>query len=439
MARLSVRTTKWRFSFFLTLLRLLLMFDLDKWQEIYSTVRKNKLRTFLTAFSVAWGIFMLILLLAFGTGFKNGVVGQFQEDATNSLWINAGQTSLPYKGMKPGRQVQMDNGDYEAIKTRVEGVEYITSRFYCFGEFTIRYKDKYSSFEVMGCHPEHRFIESQIPVKGRYLNKIDHEERRKVAIIGTKVAEGLFGEEDPINKMIDVKGIMYKVVGVYEEGGKNENEVRRIFIPLSVAQLTYGGTTRVHNIMLTTGDASVEESNLIKEDIIELMSQRHTFSPKDDRAVFIWNNVEEFQKFISLFNGIQLFLWIVGLGTIIAGIVGVSNIMLIVVKERTKEIGVRKALGATPWSIISLFLQESIAITLLAGYIGLLAGIGLTEGISWAMNKFEIQAEFFSNPEVDIKTAGAATLLLVLAGTLAGFFPARKAAKVSPIVALRDE
>ena len=414
------------------------MFDIDNWQEIYFTIKKNKLRTFLTAFSVSWGIFMLILLLAFGSGFQNGVEGQFSDVATNSLWLNAGQTSMPYKGMKPGRHVQMKNGDYEAVKDQIKGVEHITARFFCFGEYTIRYKDKYSSFEVMGCHPDHRYLENQTPIKGRFINELDYKEKRKVAAIGTKVAEGLFGEEDPIGKMIDVKGIMYKVIGTYEDGG-DENEVRRIFIPLSVAQLTYEGTQRVHQIMFTTGDASVEESNEIKQRVIDLMSQRHTFSPDDSRALFIWNNVEEFQKFRSLFNGIQLFLWGVGLFTIIAGIVGVSNIMLIVVKERTREIGVRKAIGATPWSIISLFLQESIVITLLAGYIGLLAGVGLVELISWAMTNFEIKAEFFSQPQVDLKVAFIATLILVFAGTMAGFFPARKAAKISPIEALKDE
>ena len=414
------------------------MFDLDKWQEIYHTIKKNKLRTFLTAFSVSWGIFMLILLLAFGTGFQNGVEGQFSDVATNSLWLNSGQTSLPYKGMKPGRQVEMNNDDFAVIKSVIKGVEHITGRFHCYGEYTIRYKNKYSSFEVMGCHPDHMYLENQTPVSGRFLNELDVAQRRKVAVIGTKVAEGLFGTEDPIDKMINVKGIMYKVVGIFEDGG-DEGEVRRIFIPISVAQLTYEATNQLHQIMFTTGDADVEQSNAIKQNVINLMSQRHGFDPADNRALFIWNNVEEFQKFQSLFNGIHIFLWVVGLGTIIAGIVGVSNIMLIVVKERTREIGVRKAIGATPGSIISLFLQESIAITLIAGYVGLLAGIGLMELIGWAMTEFQIEPEFFDKPEVDLTTAVAATLLLVFAGTLAGFFPARKAAKVSPIEALKDE
>ncbi len=381
---------------------------------------------------------MLIFLLAFGTGLQNGVEGQFGDVATNSLWLNAGQTSMPYKGMKPGKQVQMDNYDFNAIKSQIAGVDKITSRFYCYGEFTIRYKNKYSSFEVLGCHPDHRYLESQVPVKGRFINEPDIKGRRKVAAIGTKVVESLFGTEEPIGKMIDVNGIMYKVVGVFQDGG-DEGEVRRIFIPISVAQLTYEATNQVHQIMFTIGDAGVEESNVIKENVINLMSQRHQFDPTDTRALFIWNNVEEFQKFRSLFTGIEMFLWGVGLVTIVAGIVGVSNIMLIVVKERTREIGVRKALGATPASIIGLFLQESIAITLLAGYVGLLAGVGLIELINWAMINFQMEAEFFKNPKVDLGIAVKATLLLVVAGALAGFFPARKAAKVNPIEALKDE
>lgn len=414
------------------------MFDLDKWQEIFHTIQKNKLRTFLTAFSVSWGIFMLIFLLAFGTGFQNGVEGQFSDVATNSLWLNSGQTSMPYKGMKPGKQVQMDNIDHNAISNQIAGVDKITSRFFCYGEFTIRYKDKYSAFEVMGCHPDHRYLENQTPTQGRFINENDIKQRRKVAAIGTKVVEGLFGKEDPIGKLIDVNGIMYTVVGVFDDGG-DEGEVRRIFIPITVAQLTYEATNRVHQIMFTIGDAGVEESNVIKEDVIKLMSNRHQFDPADTRALFIWNNVEEFQKFRSLFDGIKMFLWAVGLVTIVAGIVGVSNIMLIVVKERTREIGVRKALGATPGSIVSLFLQESITITMLAGYIGLLAGVGLIELINWAMTNFQIEAEFFSKPKVDLGIAVKATLLLVVSGALAGFFPARKASKVNPIEALKDE
>lgn len=414
------------------------MFDIDKWQEILNTIRKNKLRTFLTAFSVAWGIFILMILLGFGTGFQKGVEYQFRDVATNSIWVWNGETSLPYKGIQPGKRIWFENQDMEALRRKVSGVEHASGRYYCWGEFIIRYKDNYSSFEVMGCEPGHQYIENQRPVNGRYINELDMKERRKVCVIGTDVVPVLFGEEDPIGKWIEVRGILYKVVGVFDDEG-GEGELKRIFIPLSTAQLAYSEPTRLHQMMFTAGDASVKESNDMVVQVRRLLAENHTFDPEDPRAVRVWNNVEEFQKFSALFAGIRFFLWIVGLGTIIAGIVGVSNIMLIVVKERTREIGVRKALGATPGSIIGLFLQESIAITLAAGYFGLVSGIGLLELINWALSEFNVQLEFFRNPEVNIATALGATLMLVLAGALAGFFPARKAAGVQPIEALRDE
>lgn len=415
------------------------MFDIDQWQEIFYTIRKNKLRTFLTAFSVAWGIFMLVLLLGAGRGLQNGVEYQFRDDATNSLFIRSGQTSIPYKGMNVGRNIQFTNADYETIKNTVQGVEHITSRFYLSGEYTVRYNDKYSSFNVRACHPDHLYLENTIMLEGRFLNDMDIEEKRKVTAIGTEIIAALFEpHEDPIGKWIDVNGIKYKVIGVYKDEG-GENEVRTIYIPISTAQMAYGGANNVHQIMLTTGNASVEESKRIQEDIVNLLSERHNFSPEDPRAVFIFNMVEEFQQFVNLFLGIEIFLWIVGLGTITAGIVGVSNIMLIVVKERTREIGIRKAIGATPGSIVGLFLQESVLITVLAGYTGLVLGIGLVELINYSIINFEMDLEFFRNPEIDLGTATAATLLLILAGALAGYFPARKAAKINPIVALRDE
>ncbi len=414
------------------------MFDLDKWQEIFHTISKNKLRTFLTAFSVAWGIFMLILLLGFGTGFHNGVIWQFRDDATNSIWIRPGQTSIPYNGLKPGRNIRLTNEDFDAISQQVNGVEHITSRFYLSGEFTVRYKDKYSSFNVRACHPDHKYLENTIVIEGRFLNELDIREKRKVTAIGTQIVETLFEQEDPIGKWIDVNGIKYKVVGIYDDHG-GENEVRNIYIPISTAQMAYGGGNRVHQIMFTTGDATVAESKQMEAQLLNVLTRRHNFSPEDERAIRIQNSVEFFQKFMDLFAGIKLFLWVVGFGTIIAGIVGVSNIMLIVVRERTREIGLRKALGATPRSIIGLFLQESILITLVAGYSGLVFGIGLVELINWAMINFNAQPEFFRHPEIDLVTAISATLMLVFAGVMAGFFPARKAARVSPIEALRDE
>lgn len=415
------------------------MFSIDHWQEILFTIRKNKLRTFLTAFSVAWGIFMLMILLGFGTGMQKGVEYDFRQDAVNSIWFNPGQTSIPYKGMKPGRNITLKNEDLDAFNQKVGGIEYLAGRFFCYGEFTVRYKEKYSSYQVLGITPEMMYIENQTPKTGRYINELDMKEKRKVAIIGPKVEEGLFSKnESPIGKWIDVRGIQYKVVGVYNDQG-DEGEVTRIFIPLTTAQLAYNAGNQLHTITFTVGDASVAESREIAENAKAILSEKYQFDPKDDRAIFVWNNVENFQRFVNLFLGIKIFLWVIGIFTIIAGIVGVSNIMLIIIKDRTREIGIRKAIGATPASIIGLFLQESILITVIAGYIGLIAGIGVIESIKWALIEFNVDAPYFRDPDIDLITAVMATLLLVFSGALAGYFPAKKAAKVNPIVALREE
>jgi putative ABC transport system permease protein len=270
------------------------MFDIDKWQEIIFTIRKNKLRTFLTAFSVAWGIFMLMILLGFGTGLQHGVEYDFREDAVNSIWVSPGQTSMPYKGMKPGRNITLKNEDLDYLSKKVSGIEYSAARFFCYGEFTVRYKDKYSSYSVLGVTPDIRYIENQTPQKGRYINQMDMEEKRKVAIIGPKVVEGLFSKnEDPIGKWINVRGIQYRIVGVYNDQG-GEGEINRIFIPLTTAQLAYNAKNQLHTIMYTVGDASVEESRQVVESTKEILSQKYQFDPEDDRAVFVWNNVENF-------------------------------------------------------------------------------------------------------------------------------------------------
>ena len=415
------------------------MFDIDKWQEIFFTIRKNKLRTFLTAFSVAWGIFILMILLGVGTGLQRGVEFDFRGDAINSIWISAGQTSLPYKGMQPGRRWSLQSEDYDNLRQKIKGVEYSTARFHCWGTFTVRYKNKYSSFSVLGVTPDMMYLENQTPIQGRYMNNLDLEQRRKVAIVGTKVVEGLFNaNENPIGKWIDVRGVQYLIVGVYKDEG-DEGEMQSILIPLTTAQLAYNAKNTVHTIMYTVGNASVKESKAMANETRNMLAQKYRFDPKDQRAVYIGNNVENFQKFKNLFTGVKAFLWIIGLFTIIAGIVGVSNIMFIVIKDRTREIGVRKAIGAPPASIIGLFLQESILITLAAGYIGLITGIGVIEFIKWALAEFKVDAPYFRDPEIDIATAVMATIVLVISGAVAGYFPARKAAKVNPIVALKDE
>ncbi len=409
------------------------MFSLDNWQEIFDTVAKNKLRTLLTGFSVAWGIFMLIILLGSGNGLANGIEYQFRDDAINSLWIRGGQTSMPHQGHRPGRRVQFTNQDYDYVDTAVDGVEHSTARYYVRSP-TITYGSESANYNVRSVHPGHLYIENTIITEGRFINDLDVARYRKVAVIGDLVKQALFAGSPAIGQMIEIKGVAFKVVGVFkDEGGQGEME--SVYLPISTAQRTYGGADRVAQLMVTTGDADLEESSLIADRIRAALASRHHFSLDDQRAVFIYNNLESFQRFVNLMGGIRLFVWIVGIGTILAGVVGVSNIMMIAVRERAKEIGIRKALGATPGSIIGLILQESVLITGIAGYVGLVLGVGLLELAAEHLP----HSEYFLNPSVDIKVAIYATLVLVLAGTIAGGFPARKAARIRPIEALHDE
>ena len=409
------------------------MFDLDKWQEILDTIRKNRLRTFLTGFSVAWGIFMLVILLGSGQGLSNGIRYQFRDDATNSIWIRPGQTSVPYKGLQPGREVQFTNEDFSELATAVKGVEHITSRYYLSSTATVTYGDETGTFDVRAVHPDHRYLENTIVAQGRFLNRYDVERYRKSAAIGQKVKQALFKDRPAVGQYIEINGVAFRVVGVFEDLGA-ESEREKIYIPVSTAQRAFNGGNRVHQIMLTTGTAGLEQTEAMSQEIKRRLAQRHSFSMEDRRAVFVNNINEEFARVMSLMSGIRAFVWLVGLGTILAGVVGVSNIMMIVVRERTKEIGVRKALGATPWSIVSLILQESVFITGVAGYVGLVLGVAVLE-----LGARQLDADFFKNPEVDLSVALWATLLLVVAGTTAGLFPAIKAAAVRPIEALRDE
>ncbi len=415
------------------------MFDFDKWQEIFNTISKNKLRTFLTAFSVSWGIFMLILLLGAGSGLLNGVKEMFKDDAINSIWIRSGQTSIPYQGMQPGRKIQFTNEDHDEFKRQIDGIEHLTARYFMWGNYTVRYEKKFSSFQIRGCHPGHQYLENTIMTSGRYINDLDINEKRKVAVIGQDVVKTLFTEgEDPIGKWIDIAGILYKVVGTYRDEG-SEREQQVIILPISTTQMAYNGGNDVHMLMFTVGDATLDESFAMSEKAETILRNKHKFSPDDNRAIHMWNNLENFQRFKDLFGGINIFIWIVGLGTIVAGVVGVSNIMLIIVKDRTREIGIRKALGATPYSIISLIIQESVVITLLSGYFGLLFGVSFIELVSYLLKEYGADIPFFKNPEIELGTVLTATAILVIAGALAGYFPARKAANIQPIEALRDE
>jgi len=412
------------------------MFDIDKWQEIFYTIWKNKLRTFLTAFSVFWGIFMFIFMMGVGDGFQNGVKGMFGSWATNSCFVWGSRTTVPYQGMQAGRLIRFYNDDVNYVKQHIKEIDVITPQIRRGGRNVV-YKEETGAYEIRGDIAEFQKIKPMDIMSGRYLNSLDIKESRKVAILGKRVVEELFdGKTDIIGEFITIEGVFYKVIGTYRSFETDEDasfDEQTITIPLTTMQKTFGRGNRIDRFMfLAKPNISVSK---IEEKVVALLKQRHKISPEDRRGIGSNNLEEEFGEVQGLFLGINFLILFVGICTIIAGVIGVSNIMLIVVKERTKEIGLRKAMGATPWSIISLIVQESIFITSLAGYFGLLLGVG----IIGAINASGVKGDFFATPQIDIQVAGWATLFLIIAGGFAGLFPAITAARISPVEALRAE
>jgi len=411
------------------------MIDFDTWGEILDTLRRNRLRTVLTGFAVAWGIFMLIVLLGSGQGLAHGVDYQMRDDAMNSIFVIQGQTANAWKGLQPGRSIELDMNDYDEVRTRVPGVEYSSARFWVIGNQQVNYKNEWGSFTIRAVHPGHQVLEKTKIQQGRFINPFDIAQGRKVAVIGNLVADALFHDEPPVGKEIRINGIVFRVVGLFDDDG-SEQERELIYLPITTAQRVFDGSNKVNQILYTTGDADIAQSERMGTRTKEILAQNHSFDPEDPRAVFVRNNVETYQRFKSLMSAIRIFIWIVGIGTLLAGVVGVSNIMLVAVKERTREIGVRKAIGATPSSVIGMVLKESILITAVAGYCGLVLGVAVLGGVAKMLPP---EAEFFRDPQVDLRVAIAATVLLVTAGAVAGFFPARRAASIRPVDALRDE
>lgn len=410
------------------------MFDIDKWQEIFGTISKNKLRTFLTAFSVAWGIFVLIILLGAGKGLRNGAEKQFMGDAMNSLWVEGGETTIPYKGLKSGRNIQLTNEDFDLINHHINHIEYSSAAYHGRKVYDLSYENQHAAFTVRPVMPDHCFLENAQTIEGRFINQFDIKEFRKVCAISVPVKDALFkNNEAPLNKFIDVTGIQFKVVGVFTDPGNGDNN--RIYIPLTTAQRAYGGKNYIDGLWSSIDKAGLDNSEKIIIDVREMLSKKHSFSPNDLSAIRIENWSENYVRIMNMLDGIKIFIWIIGIFTLIAGVVGVSNIMMIIVKERTKEIGVRKAIGATPASIVMLIVQEAIFITAIAGYVGLVIGVGVLQLINMA----GVEGDFFQRPEVDFNVAIAATVLIIVSGALAGLFPALKAAKVQPVEALRSE
>jgi putative ABC transport system permease protein len=404
----------------------------DALQEIFATLERNKLRSALTALSVAWGMLMLVVLLGAGRGLHKGATYEFRDVAVNSLWLYPGKTSRPFGGRGPGRVVKLMNEDYSAIERNFPSIDHIATRFYMYGEFIVGYGAKHAAFDIRGANPGHQFLEQTIITNGRFLNDADIAEQRKVCVLGSKVVAFLFGQKNPLGEYLNIRGLSYRVVGVFEDVG-GEAELKKIYVPVTTAQLLYGQPGRVHQIMFTAGSITVADSKILAARVLRFMAQRKGISPDDRQAMRVQNDIEQFDRINSVFVWIAAFVWVVGVGTLLAGIVGVSNIMLVSVKERTREIGVRKALGASPFSIISLIVGEAVIVTSVAGYSGLLAGIGVIELAA----RYLKDVPYMRQPDVDLTVALTAAALLVTSGALAGFFPARHAARISPMEALR--
>ena len=414
------------------------MFNIERWQEIFETLSKNKLRTILTGVSVASGIFILVILLGFSSGIENGVKSEFERDATNEISVWTRRTTKGYKGLNPGRYIQLKNKDFSSISRDYDDyLEYRSANYSLWGG-QIVYNNETGNFRVQGVLPDYQFIENSDILSGRFLNESDIQESKKVAVIGNKVKTDLFKSEDPIDKSVSIYGINFKVVGVYSDPG-GEREESNVYIPLTTVQTSFHGDDNIRNMAFTVKMSdnfkeAVEISKNLSLAIENDIKQNHIVAPDDQAAVRVNNTLEEAKKIYSLIDTIKAVFWFIGIGTIIAGVVGVGNIMIIIVKERTKEIGIRKALGARPNSIIGMILQEAIFVTMFSGLFGLIAGLGLLEIVGP-----QVDSPYIKFPQVDFKTALTTVFVLVLAGTLAGFLPAYRAAKIKPVVALRDE
>jgi putative ABC transport system permease protein len=420
-----------------------MVFDRDNWQEIISVLKKNKLRAVLTAFGVFWGVFMLIIMLGTGNGLHNGAMTDFEKVATNSVFIWTRSTTVPFKGFPRGRRFHFTNDDIIALKDNIPEIQYIAPRNKLGGYRGINNVNrgqKNGAFSIFGDYPEIYHITLMDITHGRFMNRLDLKETRKVAVIGDRVYKILFNpREDPIEQHIKIQGIYFKVIGVFNSkavGDEEEEENQAIYIPFTTFQQAFNFGNRVGWFSLTAvKDVPV---SLLEQKAISLLAARHQVAPNDTHAFGHWNTEKEFNKFISLFRGIRRLVWFVGTMTLIAGVIGVSNIMLVIVKERTREIGIRRAVGATPWKIISHIILESILLTALAGYFGLVVGVGMLEAVSRGLEIFGSPTDMFKNPEVDFQIALIALIVLIASGLCAGMIPAHRAISIKPVDAIRN-
>ena len=420
------------------------IFDIDKWHEIYFALRKNPWRTFFTAFGVFWGIFMLIIMMGAGEGLYNGASRDLGDMSTNSVFMWTQRTTMPYKGFPRGRFYRFNNDDTQAIKDNIPELEYIAPRLQGWGgegtNNVVRGK-RTGGFQIQGDYPEINIIDPVNITQGRFINYNDINEKRKVAVIGIRVFDEMFESgENPIGEYIRIQGVYFKVVGMFKSKKGDQqatNENQAIYIPFTTLQKVYNYGNMVGWYSMTAKkDVPV---TVLEEKAKKLLRKRHSIHPDDKRAVGSFNMEKQWNKMTNLFKGIRGLVWIVGLGTLLAGVIGISNIMLIVVKERTKEIGIQRAIGAPPKVIITQIIVESVILTGFAGYFGLALGVGLLELINYALTLSGTDSNMFTNPEVDFGSAMWALGALVVSGMFAGLIPAWRAVSIKPIDALRDE
>lgn len=423
------------------------MFDIDRWNEIFSALKKNKLRSFLTAFGVFWGIFMLIIMAGAGKGLEHGITDGVGTVATNSFFMWTDRTGEPYKGFLRGRFWDFDNEDVVYIKNNIPEVDIVAPRLFghwLAGNNTVR-GEFTGSYNIKGDYPQWNKIDPADILKGRWLNEIDILQKRKVCVIGEKVVEEMFEKgEEPIGKYLRVSGVYYQVVGVIHPvsninmNGRTEESV---FMPFTTMQVAYNYGNSVHVLGITAKKGF--SAAYVEDKVMAAVKERHSISPTDMQAIQHVNLEKQFKMFSGLFIGIQILTWIVGIGTLLAGVIGVSNIMLVIIKERTQEIGVMRAIGATPRKVISQIIMESVFLTTVAGYLGLFFGLLLLEGtnklLSMAPQSEGGDGVFFKNPEINFGVAVACLVILIVSGAIAGYIPAKRAVNIKPIDALRAE
>lgn len=426
------------------------MFDRDRWQEIFIAIKQNKVRSILTAFGVFWGILMLVVMTGSGNGLVNGITHGMQDFATNSAFMWTNRTTKPHMGFQQGRWWNFKNNDMEVLNREVPEIDVIAPRLQGWnisrGE-NVHRGLRSGSFTVNGDYPEYNKIDPNVMVFGRFINDMDIMNKRKVCIIGERVYETMFDhDEDPVGEYLKVSGVYFQVIGVFRSKNPNinigSNKRESIYVPFTTMQQVYNYGDNVHLLAFTAHKG--EKISEVADKVMAMLRERNSIAPDDHDAIGHFNVQEQVQMMTYLFIGINILIWIVGIGTLIAGAVGISNIMLVVVKERTKEIGVQRAIGAKPGTIISQVLTESVFLTTIAGFFGLAFGTLVLHTIDTVIsntqaNMPEDEMVFFMNPEIGISIAGAAMIILIITGLVAGFIPARKAIRIKPIDAIRHE